>query len=53
MIRFRIVGSGYLELPSDFEFSFSYNNGVFAFENMQLSRSGEFTIPRTPIKDVM
>lgn len=53
MIRFRIVGSGYLELPSDFEFSFSYNNGVFAFENMQLSRSGEFTIPRTPINDVM
>ena len=28
MIRFRIVGSGYLELPVDFEFSFNYNNGA-------------------------
>lgn len=53
MIRFRIVGRGYLELPADFEFSFNYNNGVFAFENMQLSRSGEFTIPRTPANDLM
>ena len=48
MIRFKILGKGYLELPSDFQFSFNYNNGVFAFENMQLSRSGEFTIPETP-----
>jgi hypothetical protein len=53
MIRFRIVGSGYLELPSDFSFSFNYNNGIFAFDSMQLSRSGEFSIPRTPANDLL
>ena len=51
MIRFKIKTKGYLELPADFQFSFNYNNGVFAFENMQLSRSGEFNIPRTPAND--
>lgn len=53
MIRFRIVGGGYLELPAEFDFSFNYNNGIFAFDQMSLSRSGEFTIPRTPANDVM
>lgn len=53
MIRFKIVGSGYLELPSDFDFSFQYKNSVFAFENMQLSRSSEFTTPRTPANDAI
>lgn len=53
MIRFRIVGSGYLDLPADFDFSFQYNNSVFAFENMQLSRSGEFITPRTPANDAI
>ena len=48
MIQFKIIGKGYLELPSDFDFSFKYSNSVFAFENMQMSRSGEFTIPETP-----
>lgn len=53
MIRFRIVGSGYLELPADFDFTFNYNNGIFAFDKMQLSRSGEFIIPRTPANDLL
>ena len=53
MIRFKIKTKGYLELPADFQFSFNYNNGVFAFENMQLSRSGEFNIPRTPANDII
>lgn len=53
MIRFKIVGSGYLDLPADFDFSFQYNNSVFAFENMQLSRSGEFITPRTPANDAI
>lgn len=53
MIRFKIVGRGYLELPSNFEFSFKYNNCLFAFENMQLSRSGEFKINRTPANDAL
>src|SRR5574344_308358 len=53
MIRFRIVGSGYVELPADFDFTFNYNNGIFAFDKMQLSRSGEFTIPRTPANDLL
>lgn len=53
MIRFKIVGSGYLDLPADFEFSFQYKNSVFAFENMQLSRSSEFTTPRTPANDAI
>lgn len=53
MIRFKIVGSGYLDLPSDFDFSFQYKNSVFAFENMQLSRSSEFTTPRTPANDAI
>ena len=53
MIRFRIVGGGYLELPADFDFSFNYNNGIFAFDQMSLSRSGEFTIPRTPANDLI
>lgn len=42
-----------MELPADFQFSFNYNNGVFAFENLQLSRSGEFSIPRTPVNDII
>jgi hypothetical protein len=52
MIRFRILGGGYIDLLSDFEFSFNYNNGLFAFEKMQLNRSGEFSIPRTPHNDI-
>lgn len=53
MIRFKIVGAGYLDLPAEFDFSFQYNNGVFAFENMQLSRSGEFTIPETAANNAL
>ena len=53
MIRFKIVGGDYLELPSDFSFQFQFNNGLFAFENMQLSRSGEFTIPDTPKNNML
>lgn len=48
MIRFKLVGGEYLELPSDFKFSFSYNNTLFAFDNMQMSRSTEFQLPATP-----
>ena len=52
MIRFKILGIGeYLDLPADFGFQFQYNNSVFAFENMALSRSTEFAIPRTPTND--
>ena len=52
MIRFKILGIGeYLDLPADFGFQFQYNNSVFAFENMALSRSTEFAIPRTPKND--
>ena len=47
MIRFRILGSDFLELPNDFKFQFSYNNSLFAFEKMQLSRSTEFQVPAT------
>ena len=53
MIRFKIIGGDYLELPSDFSFQFQFNNGLFAFENMQLSRSGEFTIPDTPKNNML
>ena len=53
MIRFKIIGSGYLDLPADFDFSFQYNNSVFAFENMQLSRSSEFSIPATPVNNAL
>lgn len=48
MIRFKILGGDFLELPSDFKFQFSYNNSLFAFEKMQLSRSTEFQVPATP-----
>ena len=48
MIRFKLVGGEYLELPSDFKFSFSYHNTLFAFDNMQVSRSTEFQVPATP-----
>ena len=53
MIRFRINGSDFLDLPEDFQFSFSYNNSLFAFDSMQLSRSTEFQIPRTPQNDIL
>lgn len=48
MIRFKLVGGEYLDLASDFNFTFSYNNTLFAFDNMQVSRSTEFQIPATP-----
>lgn len=48
MIRFKLVGGEYLDLASDFQFTFSYNNTLFAFDNMQVSRSTEFQIPSTP-----
>lgn len=48
MIRFKIVGGEYLDLPSDFKFSFSYHNTLFAFDKMQMSRSTEFQVPATP-----
>lgn len=48
MIRFKLVGGDYLQLPSDFKFTFSYNNTLFAFDNMQVSRSTEFQVPATP-----
>ena len=48
MIRFKIIGGDYLDLPDDFGFSFQYNNSIFAFENMALSRSSEFEVPKTP-----
>lgn len=48
MIRFKLVGGEYLDLASDFNFTFSYNNTLFAFDNMQMSRSTEFQIPATP-----
>lgn len=48
MIRFKLVGGDYLDLASDFNFTFSYNNTLFAFDNMQVSRSTEFQIPATP-----
>jgi len=41
----------FIDLPSNFNFSFAYNNSLFAFENTKLSRSGEFSIPRTPNND--
>lgn len=42
------MGGEYLDLASDFQFTFSYNNTLFAFDNMQVSRSTEFQIPATP-----
>lgn len=48
MIRFNILGVGELELPDNFSVQFSYNNSLFAFDNMQLSRTTEFDVPATP-----
>lgn len=53
MIRFKLVGGEYLDLASDFNFTFSYNNTLFAFDNMQVSRSTEFQIPATPKNNII
>ena len=51
MIRFRLISGEYLDFPDNFDFSFIYNNSLFAFDNMRVSRSVEFSIPSTPKND--
>jgi hypothetical protein len=53
MIRFKILGYDYVELPDDFDFTFTFNNGLFSFDRMQLNRSGEFAIPVTPRNEAL
>lgn len=53
MIRFKILAGGYIELPSDFNISLIFNNSLFAFDNMKVSRSVEFEIPSTPKNDLL
>lgn len=47
MIRFRI-GDQYLELASNAKFSFKRTNNLFAFADMELSRSASFAVPASP-----
>ena len=53
MIRFRIIGGGYLELPDIFEFQFAFNNSLFSFDNMKVNRTTEFQIPATPNNNLL
>ena len=53
MIRFKILGYDYVELPDDFDFTFTFNNSLFSFDRMQLNRSGEFPIPVTPKNEAL
>lgn len=53
MIRFKILGYDYVELPDDFDFTFTFNNSLFSFDRMQLNRSGEFAIPVTPKNEAL
>ncbi len=53
MIQFKIISGDFLELPDDFDLQFQFNNTAFAFDSMNLSRSAEFEIPRTPKNDLI
>ena len=52
MIRFRIGGQE-LELPKDIDLSFTFENQLFAFDNIQISRTASFNIPRTKSNDLI
>lgn len=53
MIRFKITGAGFLELKSGTEIQFQYNNSTLAIGNVKLSRSTEFSIPKTPKNEAL
>lgn len=52
MIQFKIY-SDYLELPADFNLQIKRKNNIFAFGNLELSRTASFTIPATAKNDLL
>ena len=50
MVRFKILGQE-LKLPENFNISFSSNNPIFNFENIQLIRTQSFFVPSNAEND--
>ena len=44
---FNILGYGFLDLPNDFEVSFTKKNILYSFDSVELNRTTAFTIPAT------
>ena len=51
MIYFKVNGVD-LDVPKDLKLSFQKKNILFSFDDIELSRSQGFTLPRTKINDV-
>lgn len=52
MIQFLIRGKE-LEMPDGFSVSFTFNNSLFGFDSLQLSRTTAFEVPHTPVNDLL
>lgn len=52
MVRFKILGQE-LKLPENFNVSFTSNNPIFNFENIQLIRTQSFFVPSTAENDFL